>query len=81
MLRFIHTEDIHLDSPLVGLRFGPDAPTAFQRTKTRDAVTRLVANGVDHEVELTVIAGALHDGHARGGIGRPSLKPIKLACL
>ena len=41
-LKFIHTADIHLDSPLTGLAAYRDAPTEMLRTATRDAFRNLV---------------------------------------
>ncbi len=41
-MKFIHTADIHLDSPLTGLSAYPDAPAERLRTVTRDAFARLV---------------------------------------
>jgi DNA repair protein SbcD/Mre11 len=37
MIRFIHTADIHLDSPLTGLAAYEGAPTDLLRTATRAA--------------------------------------------
>ena len=41
-MKFIHTADIHLDSPLSGLAAYKDAPADLLRTVTRDAFTKLV---------------------------------------
>lgn len=41
-MKFVHTADIHLDSPLSGLAAYKDAPADQLRTVTRDAFTRLV---------------------------------------
>lgn len=61
-MRFIHTADIHLDSPLRGLSFYPDAPAERLRTATRDAFHNLVNCAIDEQVDFMVIAGDVYDG-------------------
>jgi len=61
-MKFIHTADIHLDSPLVGLAAYKDAPVDLLRTVTRDAFTRLVDVAIEESVDFMVIAGDLYDG-------------------
>lgn len=61
-MKFIHTADIHLDSPLAGLAAYKDAPSDLLRTVTRDAFVRLVDEAIDEAVDFMVIAGDLYDG-------------------
>jgi DNA repair exonuclease SbcCD nuclease subunit len=61
-VRFIHTADIHLDSPLLGLAAYKDAPAELLRTVTRDAFTRLVDEAIEEAVDFMIIAGDLYDG-------------------
>jgi len=61
-LKFIHTADIHLDSPLSGLAAYKDAPADLLRTVTRDAFTKLVDVAIEESVDFMVIAGDLYDG-------------------
>lgn len=61
-MRFIHTADIHLDSPLTGLSAYADAPAAMLRSATRDAFSNLVTAAIDQQVDFMVIAGDLYDG-------------------
>jgi DNA repair protein SbcD/Mre11 len=61
-MKFIHTADIHLDSPLSGLTAYKDAPADLLRTVTRDAFTRLVDEAIAEAVDFMVIAGDLYDG-------------------
>lgn len=61
-MRFIHTADIHLDSPLRGLAAYPDAPAQRLRTATRDAFHQLVTRAIDEAVDFMVIAGDVYDG-------------------
>lgn len=62
-MRFIHTADIHLDSPLTGLSAYADAPVDMLRTATRDAFTNLVNLAIDENVDFMIIAGDLYDGN------------------
>lgn len=62
-MRFIHTADIHLDSPLTGLSAYADAPVDMLRTATRDAFTNLVNLAIDENIDFMIIAGDLYDGN------------------
>ena len=63
--RFIHTADIHLDSPLRGLA-GYEGPAVERiRTATRQAFDNLIGEAIDQEVGFVVIAGDLYDGDWR----------------
>ncbi|HEY0847878.1 MAG TPA: DNA repair exonuclease [Noviherbaspirillum sp.] len=61
-MRFIHTADIHLDSPLTGLSAYADAPAKMLRSATRDAFTNLVSEAIEQQVDFMLIAGDLYDG-------------------
>lgn len=61
-MKFIHTADIHLDSPLRGLAAYPDAPAERLRTATRDAFYNLVSRSIEEAVDFVVIAGDVYDG-------------------
>jgi len=61
-MKFIHTADIHLDSPLSGLSAYQNAPTDLLRTATRDAFSNLVTDAIDEAVDFMIIAGDLYDG-------------------
>ena len=60
--RFIHTADIHLDSPLLGLESRDDAPIALIRNATRQALENLVALCLEEQVSFLLIAGDVYDG-------------------
>lgn len=62
-MKFIHTADIHLDSPLTGLAAYKDAPADLLRNVTREAFTRLVDVAIEDAVDFMVIAGDLYDGN------------------
>lgn len=61
-MKFIHTADIHLDSPLTGLSAYQGAPSDLLRTATRDAFENLVSEAIAERVDFMVIAGDLYDG-------------------
>ncbi len=62
MVRFIHTADIHLDSPLQGLEAHEDAPVDEIRGATRRAFDNLIDLALEEEVDFVLIAGDLYDG-------------------
>ncbi|MCP4116958.1 MAG: DNA repair exonuclease [Desulfobacteraceae bacterium] len=62
MVKFIHTADIHLDSPLKGLEAHEDAPVEEIRGATRRAFDNLIDLALGEEVDFILIAGDLYDG-------------------
>ncbi len=62
MFKFIHTADLHIDSPLRGLEAYEGAPIEQFRAATRVAFENLVTLAIEHEVAFVVIAGDLFDG-------------------
>jgi DNA repair exonuclease SbcCD nuclease subunit len=62
MIKFIHTADIHLDSPLRGLESYEGAPVDSIRGATRQAFKNLVEFAISEEVNFILIAGDLYDG-------------------
>ena len=63
--RFVHTGDIHLDSPLKGLAGQQGAAAERIRTATRTAFENLISQAIEDEVDFVVIAGDLYDGDWR----------------
>jgi DNA repair exonuclease SbcCD nuclease subunit len=63
--RFIHTGDIHLDSPLKGLAGQQGAAAERICTATRVAFSNLIEAAIEDEVSFVVIAGDLYDGDWR----------------
>lgn len=61
-MRFIHAADLHLDSPLSGLRERAGEQAEKLIGATRRAFERLVDFAVDESVDLVVIAGDVFDG-------------------
>jgi DNA repair protein SbcD/Mre11 len=62
MFKFIHTADIHLDSPLHKLDAYEGAPVEEFRGATRRAFDNLVDLALSEEVHFVVVAGDLYDG-------------------
>jgi len=62
MVKFIHTADIHLDSPLSGLEAYEDAPIDEIRGATRQAFNNLIDLTIEERVDFLLIAGDLYDG-------------------
>ena len=62
MVKFIHTADIHLDSPLKGLEVHEDAPVKEIREATRREFDNLIDLAIEEEVDFILIAGDLYDG-------------------
>ena len=60
-MRFIHTADLHVDSPLRGLSRYAGAPLERLRGATRRALERLVDLALDERIDFLLIAGDLYD--------------------
>lgn len=60
-MRFIHTADLHIDSPLRGLSRYEGAPLDRLRGATRRALERLVDLAIEQQVDFVLIAGDLYD--------------------
>jgi DNA repair exonuclease SbcCD nuclease subunit len=65
MFRFIHTADLHLDSPLKALnRRNADLAEAVG-VATRAAFERIIDKAIEENVDALLIAGDLYDGSIR----------------
>jgi DNA repair protein SbcD/Mre11 len=60
--RFLHAADIHLDSPLRGLRARSEEAAGQFVEASRKAFSNLVRAAIEREVAFVVIAGDLYDG-------------------
>ena len=60
--RFVHTADLHLDSPLVSLALRDPALAAEVATASRTALTRIIDLCLSEQVHALIIAGDLWDG-------------------
>ncbi|MEI5906439.1 DNA repair exonuclease [Bacillus spongiae] len=64
-IRFIHTADLHLDSPFIGLNSLPKE--VFQKiyNSTFRSFERIIEKAIDLEVDFVIISGDLYDGEDR----------------
>lgn len=60
--RFIHTADVHLDSPLKSLALRSAALAELVQDATRQAFMRIVNMALDERVDALLVAGDLYDG-------------------
>ncbi|MCY3886022.1 MAG: DNA repair exonuclease [Gammaproteobacteria bacterium] len=63
--KFVHTADIHLDSPMRGLTKYEGVAVDRLKTATREAFSNLISRTIDARPEFIVIAGDLFDGDWR----------------
>ena len=63
--KFLHTADIHLDSPLLGLAGQEGTAAERIRNATREAFEGLIERAIEERVSFLVIAGDLYDGNWR----------------
>ncbi len=63
--RFIHTADIHLDSPLRGLAGQEGSAAERIRAAPREAFDTLIGQAIQEKVDFVIIAGDLYDGDWR----------------
>jgi DNA repair exonuclease SbcCD nuclease subunit len=61
-MKFLHAADIHLDSPLAGLRVRGDLPDDIIGHCTRRAFSAMIDLALAEDVAFVVIAGDLYDG-------------------
>ena len=66
MFKFLHTADLHLDSPLRGLRKREEASVETILGATRRAFEKLIDLALDEEVDFMVIAGDVYDRDWKG---------------
>jgi DNA repair exonuclease SbcCD nuclease subunit len=64
-MKFIHTADIHLDSPLKGLEKYEGAPVDEVKVAVRRALENLVKLAIDEAVDFVLIAGDVYDGNLK----------------
>lgn len=60
--KFLHSADVHIDSPLKGLSVYEDAPVERLRNATREAFKNLIQIAIKEQVAFVIIAGDLFDG-------------------
>lgn len=65
MFRFVHTADIHLDSPLRSLALKDPDAGALIANATRHSFSKTIDLCLDEKVDALIIAGDLYDGELR----------------
>lgn len=64
-IKFIHTADLHLDSPFIGLKHLPDSLFKRLKESTFTAFQKMVSTALKESVDFVLIAGDLYDGEER----------------
>ncbi|QHE51331.1 DNA repair exonuclease [Pontibacillus sp. HMF3514] len=64
-IKFIHSADLHLDSPFQGFFDLPEEMLAQVRDSTFQAFDRLIQQAIQHEVDFVLIVGDLFDQDGR----------------
>ncbi|MGG1677306.1 exonuclease SbcCD subunit D [Neobacillus sp. NRS-1170] len=64
-ITFIHAADLHLDSPMVGLKHLPADIFSRIKESTFTALKKLTAAAICHQVDFVILAGDLFDGEDR----------------
>lgn len=64
-ITFLHTADLHLDSPMVGLRHLPKSLHEQLRDSTFSAFAKIIDIAIKRNVDFVIIAGDLFDGEDR----------------
>ena len=65
-LRFVHTADLHLDSPFTGLKSAaPDNVARLLYEATFDAYTKVIDLCITEQVDALLVAGDIYDGADR----------------
>jgi DNA repair protein SbcD/Mre11 len=64
-ISFIHAADLHLDSPMVGLKHLPQNIFSRVKESTFTALKRITEFAIHHQVDFVILAGDLFDGEDR----------------
>ncbi|MEH7072439.1 metallophosphoesterase family protein [Neobacillus drentensis] len=64
-ISFIHAADLHLDSPMVGLKHLPQNIFSRVKESTFTAIKKVTAAAIQHQVDFVILAGDLFDGEDR----------------
>jgi DNA repair exonuclease SbcCD nuclease subunit len=62
-MKFIHSADLHVDSPLRGLDGYEGAPVQRLRGATRQALSALADLAIEQQVAFVILAGDIYDGN------------------
>ena len=65
MFRFVHTADVHLDSPLRSLAIKDPEASDLVANATRQSFSNTIDLCLDEKVDALIIVGDLYDGELR----------------
>ncbi|MGB6178021.1 metallophosphoesterase family protein [Carnobacterium sp.] len=65
MVQFIHSADLHLDSPFIGLKSMPEFIWQAIYRSTFDALSKLVDIAIEKEVDFVCLVGDIYDSDDR----------------
>lgn len=64
-VKFLHCADLHLDSPMSGLKYLPEGIFTRLQKSTFNALSKITELALFHEVDFVVISGDIFDGEDR----------------
>jgi DNA repair protein SbcD/Mre11 len=64
-ISFIHAADLHLDSPMVGLKHLPESIFTRVKESTFTALKKITKDAIEKQVDFVILAGDLFDGEDR----------------
>lgn len=64
-ISFIHAADLHLDSPMIGLKSLPADIYTRVKESTFTALKKITIAAIQHQVDFVILAGDLFDGEDR----------------
>ncbi|MCM3567905.1 DNA repair exonuclease [Neobacillus mesonae] len=64
-ISFIHAADLHLDSPMAGLKFLPESIFTRIKESTFTALKKITKTAIEQKVDFVILAGDLYDGEDR----------------
>ena len=73
-IRFIHTADLHLDSPFINLKYLPKELFEKIQESTFKAFEKVIDAAIEKDVDFVLIVGDLYDGEDRSIKAQARLK-------
>jgi DNA repair exonuclease SbcCD nuclease subunit len=64
-ISFIHCADLHLDSPMIGLKNLPSSIKHRLQESTFTAFKKIIDEAIQRKVDFVIIAGDIYDGEDR----------------
>jgi DNA repair protein SbcD/Mre11 len=73
-IKFLHTADLHLDSPFSGLKNLPQSIFTRIKNSTFIAFERIIQIAIEHKVDFIIIAGDVYDREHRSVLAQTKLR-------